>query len=419
MRKTIVKFLKSTNGSIATSLALLAVPLLICIGVAIDYASLYSARANLQGAADAAALASAKELGLVSTKDETVKEVAKNYVAASLNQSQASKEGLHSADVGTSISSDRKEVTVDISYFWEPMLIHYLNDKALPIKVNSTASLAGQQSVCVIALDPDATNAFDMTSKASLTANNCVIYSNSNNSAGIATTKHASIVGEEIISAGGYDGPDTSFSPIPLTDAPLIDDPLKDREQITVGPHCDHKDKSINSNTTLLPGVYCGGLSVKGRAIVRLLPGEYVIKDGKLDIKGNSSLIGSNVSFFLTGNDATFDFGVSTQVNLSARRQGKMSGILFFEDRNSPSDRKFRIRSKDAEQFEGAIYLSKGTLEIDKASRVGQKSAWTAIIAKRILIGNGPAIVINSDYANSNIPVPEGISGGTTVRLKQ
>ncbi len=45
-----------------------------------------------------------------------------------------------------------------------------------------------------------------------------------------------------------------------------------------------------------------------------------------------------------------------------------MSGILFFEDRNSSGNRQFTIRSKDAEKFEGAIYLPKGALWIDKAS---------------------------------------------------
>ena len=419
MFKRIKKYLTNTDGNIASTMGILALPLMMGCGVAIDYASLYNARVNLQEAADAAALASAKELGLVSTKDDTVKEVAKNYVNSSLLQTIGKKDGLHTADISTSISTDRKQVTVDISYTWKPMIIQYINSEALPIKVQSSASLAGEQNVCVVALDTVAINAIDMTSIASMTANDCVIYSNSNSASGINTVKQASITATEILSAGGFKGPDSSFNPLPLTDVPALDDPLKDREQIVVGQICDHNDRLITTNTTLNPGIYCGGLRIEEDAVVQLLPGEYVMKDGQLNVAGNSSLIGSNVSFFMTGSDATFDFGVSTQVNLSAREEGKLSGILFFEDRNSPSDRMFTIRSKDAEKFEGAIYLSKGTLEIDKASRIGQKSAWTAIIAKRILVGNGPNIVINSDYANSTIPVPEGIAGGSEVRLTQ
>lgn len=418
MSNDISKFWGNSKGSIATNIAVLALPLMISCGVAVDYALLVKAESSLQDAADAAALASAKELGLVSTKDSTVAEVAEDYVLSSLNESIGYKDGLHNADVKTTISQDRKDVTVDISYTWKPMVIQYFNSSALPIKVKSIASLAGDQSVCVIALDQSSHASIDMTSKASMTANNCVIYSNSKSTQGIAAVKQASITGTEIMSSGGYTGPDSSYMPLPLVDTPQIDDPLKDRVQPTIGG-CDYNDISIKNSVTLQPGVYCGGLDMNGSAVVTLSPGDYIIKDGPLSVRGNSSLIGDDVSFFMTGSNAVFDFEVSTQAVLGARKTGPMTGILFFEDRSSPTDRTFTIRSKDAEKFEGAIYLPKGILWIDKASKVGQRSSWTAIIANKISIGNGPDIVINADYANSTIPVPEGISGGNQVRLKQ
>jgi Flp pilus assembly protein TadG len=103
MFNRIKKYLKNKDGNIASTMGILALPLMMGCGVAIDYASLYHARVNLQDAADTAALASAKELGLVNTKDETVKEVAKNYVNSSLIQTIGKKGGLHTADVLTSI----------------------------------------------------------------------------------------------------------------------------------------------------------------------------------------------------------------------------------------------------------------------------------------------------------------------------
>jgi hypothetical protein len=86
-----------------------------------------------------------------------------------------------------------------------------------------------------------------------------------------------------------------------------------------------------------------------------------------------------------------------------------LSGILFFEDRSAPVGRDFYIRSKDAELFEGVVYLPKGNLIVDKESRVGQRSNWTAIVARTIETKNGPFLEINSDYGGSDIPVPEGI----------
>ena len=126
---------------------------------------------------------------------------------------------------------------------------------------------------------------------------------------------------------------------------------------------------------------------------------------------------GENVGFYFDGAKATFDFGVSTQVNLTAPKSGSMSGILFFEARNSVANRDFVIRSKDAERFEGTVYLPKGRFVVDKASRVGQLSDWTAIIARQIEIKNGPSLQINADYGASDIPVPNGIGPTGTPRL--
>ena len=423
-------FIHRTNGSIATTIGVIAVPLMICLGTALDYARLHNAHSGLQDAADAASLASAKELGLASTKDETVKTIANDYAVASIYSALGQKNNLQSSDIKTTISKSRKEVTVDISHTWTPMIIQYFDSDALPIKVSSTASLTGEQSICVLALDPNGSHAIDMVSEATMTANNCVIYSNSAATNSISVFRASKMNGSEIMSSGGYNGPDSSFFPLPLTDTPVIEDPLKGRTQINIPANvCQSGNEYqgrkifrgvfIKKSITLRPGIYCGGLNIRGSAVVTLEPGEYIIKDGPLLVQGNSSLVGNDVGFFLTGSASVFEFGVSTQAILSARKSGVMSGILFFEDRNSPSKRQFIIKSKDAEKFEGAIYLPQGTLEIDKASKVGQRSSWTAIVARRILIGKGPNIIINSDYANSTIPVPDGIGGGTTVSLKR
>ena len=128
-------------------------------------------------------------------------------------------------------------------------------------------------------------------------------------------------------------------------------------------------------------------------------------------------MIGEFVGFYLTGDDAVFDFGVSTQISLSAPKSGLLSGLLFFEDGDSIADRTFTIRSRDALQFEGTVYLPNGTLFVDKSSKLGLLSKWTAIIAKPVAIGDGPELVINSDYEGSDIPAPKGIQNVADIRL--
>ena len=419
MGAVVKRFWKDNKGSVATSIGVLAVPLMLCCGVAVDYVILGQARSSLQEAADAAALASAKELAIANAKDSVIEGVAHDYALSSLHSTFGSKQDIHSTSVKTSISRSRQDVTVEISHVWKPMIIQYIDSTALPIEVNSTATLAGEQSICVLALEENNDQAIDMGGNdGHITANNCAVFSNSSGARGIAVFKQSTLTGSSIFTAGGYDGSPASFSPSPITDTPKIADPLLSRQPPSIGA-CDHNRIAIKKSETLKPGVYCGGLDVSGKAVATLLPGDYIIKDGPLSIRGNASIIGEDVGFYLTGNNATFDFGVSTQAVLSARESGPLAGMLFFEDRNSPYNRNFTIRSKDAEKFEGTIYLPKGRLWVDKASKVGQKSAWTAIIAHRIAIGSGPDIVINADYASSSIPVPEGIGSGQDIRLKR
>ena len=109
-----------------------------------------------------------------------------------------------------------------------------------------------------------------------------------------------------------------------------------------------------------------------------------------------------------------FDFVPTSTLSLTAPKTGPMAGILFSEDRSAPLGRNFVMRSKDAERLEGVIYLPRGRLVVEKASRIGQVSKWTAIIARNIEIRQGPELQLNSDYGGSSIPVPGGITQTST-----
>lgn len=404
------RFILDRRGNFAISAALLALPLLAVSGGAIDFVIFSNQKTKLQAAAESAALASVLELGLSSTKESDVKPIADTYVRSNFREDSAI--SLGAADdlkVTTSASKPDTTVKVDLEFYWQPIFAHLVSDDIMPIKVSATATLAGVQSICVIALDTGAARSLHMSAASTMKANKCGIYANSTHKRAIKVVAAARMVSAATYSSGGYRGPVTSYKPKPVTDSPPIKDPLMGRPAPPIGP-CKEKVVETDGTHVLEPGTYCGGIITKGKVTLRLKPGTYVIKDGPLSISGNSTLIGKNVGFYFTGDKATFDFGVSTQARLTAPKGGPLAGILFFEDRTSPSNREFVIRSKDAELFEGTVYLPKGKLIVDKQSRVGQRSAWTAIIANRIESRKGPRIVINANYAGSSVPVPPGIA---------
>lgn len=417
MSRLISKFCRNRGGNFAVMAGVLAVPILFAMGGATDYTLLHKQQSGLQQAVDSATLATIKELGLSSITTTEANAIAEAHVYSNLGIS-ASSDLAANLTIDTAITDDEKKVTVNASLIWTPLLLHHLSKSVMPLEVTATASRAGAENVCVIALDNSSKDSLSVTRTSSIQANECAIYSNSSDPDGVNTDSGSVVAASTTYSAGGYNGPLGSYKPEPVTDSPLIADPLIDRVEPVSGS-CEKTNFFMTSGSvTLNPGTYCGGIDIGGKSQVTLNPGIYIIKDGPFYLCSNATMTGENVGFFFEGDKSFFEFCASTQVNLTAPKTGPMAGILFFEQRSATPGRLFAIRSKDAEKFEGTVYLPQGKLLVEKSSRVGQQSNWTAIIANTIEIDSGPALEINSDYGASDIPVPEGISGKNgTIRL--
>jgi Flp pilus assembly protein TadG len=404
----IMKFLRNIRGNFAISFSILSVPLMGAAGLAVDYSSMHLAKSHLQDVADAAALAAAKELALSTISKTEVVGVVDNYVAADFNTQKIASEYVK---VLTTLADDRSEVTVDLAYYWQPFFAHYVNSDVLPIRVSAKARQAGSEPMCVLATKPDGKDALNMRGSGLINASRCSVHANSTDPSAVNVSRRATINASNIYSSGGYVGDIASFKPQPIVDSPTAEDPLADRVAPTAGT-CDYTNYvPWDWNNYLKPGTYCGGITSSGNVNIDLQPGVYIFKDGPLSLNGKGTLTADGVTLVFEGEKAVLDIGPSMTLSLKAARSGATAGILIFEDRSARTGRTFTIRSMNAEEMEGVIYLPNGKLFVDKASRVGQASKWSAIIAREIEIGDGPQIQINTDYGNSNVPVPEGIKG--------
>jgi hypothetical protein len=172
---------------------------------------------------------------------------------------------------------------------------------------------------------------------------------------------------------------------------------------------CREQDAAYSHYTgQLQPGVYCGGLTIKASSDVTLRPGIYVFKDGPLIIESSSIVAGKGVGLFFTGANASFTFGSSSKVDLEAPTTGPMAGLVAYQNRSS-SETDFVITSNKARKLIGTIYLPNGNLIVDANEKVADGSAYTAIVVKRLKLSKGPNLVLNTDYDQTLVPVPEGI----------
>ena len=441
----IQQFTRDTTGSVAVVFAVVAVALVMAGGIAVDYISLMRQRAELQAAADASAIAGAREINLATADASQIMVVAENYARTNLglgvkssgtsdsggtaakltDANAASAETALSSDTGiavdgggdggvtvtTTMDENAGSITVEIERTWTPYFAQIFSDSFSSMKVTATARLVGTDKVCVLALDETSAGAVSLTKKANLEALQCGVYSNSTHTDGIVSTGTSLLKAKLTCSAGGVSGTGGNFAPYPTTDCPPMPDPLADRQPPAVGS-CDFNNYvAWDWYETLQPGVYCGGIEIGQGIVATFQPGVYIIKDGPFVVGSNATAKGDNVGFYLVGATATFEFTSKATIEFTAPKDGDLASILFFEDRNAPPLRDHKIFSENARVLLGTFYLPNGRLVVKTAKPVADQSAYTAIVARQLALELNPTLVLNTDYAATDIPVPSGLSG--------
>lgn len=423
--------MRCVAGGTAVTFAVSAPAVLGAVGVAADFAVFSMKKSTLQAAADAAALAATRELSVIGSGASAgavamkmsaagteegsgagpIDAIARSYVQTAMAQEDGK--------ISTSVEIDESSgaVTVAVQDDWQPFFAHFLGADITPIKASARAELVGETKVCVIALTESGIGAVSMTKSAHLEAKGCSVYSNSTNSAGFYLGSGSSVEADVVCSAGGVYNKGAMTGTQVLTDCPPLADPLANRAPPSVGG-CDFKDTVISGKTaTLTPGVYCGGIRVLKGADVTFKAGDYVIKDGLFVVADTSRITGRNVAFFLTGTLSLIQFFGDATIDLSGAEEGPMAGLLFFEDPDVGILRIHNIRATNAYNLTGTIYLPKGNLLVDPTASVAAKSAYTAIVVKRLVVENGPSLVLNTDYGATKDPVPDGIRSAADVVL--
>lgn len=406
------RLVRGERGNV-TVLAALAVPaLIVALGSAVDYAKLVQTRTGMQAAADAAALAGATAFAVSGTSDKTVIAAASAIAEAELG------EGPEGTELAATVDRKARRVTVTARRKVNLFVGELLGGEAADIEVSATAGLFGNQNICVLALGQKVLSGVHLNLLSRIEARGCGIYSNARTITGIRIDALSRIKASLICSAGGVLGLLSNMQPYPVTDCPVMEDPLAERKEPETARGCDHLDVKINRGTeTLKPGTYCGGITISGTASVTFSAGLYVIKDGPFLIKGKAEAIGRDTGFFLTGQQAAINFRDDARVRLSGPESGPLAGLLIFETRSAPANRLHIIRSRHIEQLTGTIYLPKTTLLIDPNATVAGESAYTAIIANALSMTEGPTLILKADYDATPVPVPDGIRAATQVVL--
>jgi len=380
---------------------------LACAGI--DLAELSSDRSAMQDAADATALAMAKQLGIATASGITSR--AQAFAAQELGPI-ASKDHLK---VTTSIAPDNSSVTVALTASRSSFFGSLLPPGGWKLKAQATAATLGQLPLCVLSYGQAGGYNITMGGTSQLNAAKCLVQSNGNITVGGGAAIQSGLA-QAVGTAKG------SITPAPQTGAPPISDPFAslDISLPNLGV-CSPVDVTYSAGVNFIaPGVHCGNMTVQNGATVQLLPGEHYFLNGALTLQNNAVLTGQDV-VLVFDNHSKFTFADSSQVTLAGRTTGAYAGFVIVTTRTNTAT--FQISSTSARKLEGTIYIPAATLNVSGTGNiVDQEAAWTVVVAQSLQTSGSADLVINSAYATSAVPVPGGVGSSyasTAVTLKK
>lgn len=383
-----VPFWNDRRGSLAANFALSLLPVIGFAGAAIDYSRAVAAKSQLQSEIDRMAL---------QTIDLPEDERLARILAAMAPESDG--------EPDVSVDGDRDAVSITASRSVPTSVLKAIGIESIAVAAKSGAALVENgPPVCVLALNETASGAVTFGGSSTYVGRDCVVHSNSRHAQALVVQGSARPEAAGFCSVGGVSAP-SDLSPEPRGKCRPARDPFAGLERPS-SAGCDYNNLSINpqQNRRLSPGVYCGGLTVRGSA--RLEPGIYVVKDGSLNVNSQAQIVGEGVTIFVTGRNGGFSINGGGSVALSAPTEGAYGGVLIFHDPASNPGSENQINGDSGTILEGGVYTPAHAIRLNGSSGFGQETAYMPIIADRVTITGNTDMRIDLTEVQLTAPLP-------------
>jgi hypothetical protein len=314
--------------------------------MAIDGGLLQRQRRIAQLAADAAAKAGALEI--YNSRPESVTASAR---------SEAARNGFTNGVGGRVVTitypstdatwSGANFVQVAVRDTVRSVFAGFIGRARVAVNARAVGGVTGTTQSCITTLDLNMSHALIVESGGHVNAVGCNVSVNSGSSTALCVTasEGGSLTAGGISVTGGYDsGCSGTVTPAPQTGQPAVTDPLSVTAALQVSDTSGACNRggvydllTITTDTTINPGIYCGGIKAgKSTRVARVNAGLYIIKGGGLSVSGGGTVIGTNATLVnlnapaANGGSAKFDvidFGSDAVISWSAPTSGRIAGI--------------------------------------------------------------------------------------------
>lgn len=423
MNELIRRWRANRKGVVALWVAVSAPIMLGCIGLGVQAGQMAVTRAELQVAADAAAVGGALAFGMSANAQTAANRAADlaevNGISgvATRSWNSATKtlsDGSISVVVGPGVtSSSNTSVAVTVSRSINGAFAMLVGgNAAATISATATADTtpgASGGQPCLVALDTSS-NAMSMSGAMNVSGHNCTMRSNGGvtisgaaniNMTGIYaggsinTSGAISITGPQNENAGTIPDPMLTYAPLQTAFASL-----------SPGTGTNYQLSGANV-ATINPGTY-SSISVSGATRLTLNPGLYIV-NGNVTFSGASSVTGVGVTIISSGR---ISFSGAQQVSLSApdanATAGGVPGVLYASTSTSAST----MSGASSLPVTGLIYTPNAQLTFSGASAV---NGCTEVIALKLKISGASSLEANcQDYG---LPSYSSVAGTASAKL--
>src|SRR5947209_7604799 len=181
---TLRRLLRKDSASVTTTLALVVPVVFGAVGIAVDYSMASATRTKIQMIADTAAINAVREFQIARATADSVQASAQSYAKSQMN------------DISVQAKADDKALTVNVVIEKDVGLTiaKVIGNGDMHLRVSATAKITAKLPLCVLALDKSGPATLSLEASAQMTANGCMVYSDSSNASGLQAKDNAILV---------------------------------------------------------------------------------------------------------------------------------------------------------------------------------------------------------------------------------
>jgi hypothetical protein len=423
MRAILRRFLKSDKASVMPIVALMLPTIMGFAGLGVDVSNWEMSTRKLQTQTDAAVLAAASDLANGRSQG----------LATSASLREARNNGFNdTAGVGTlttTYATDNATGGTVVTVVATQKMDLWFSSMFLtqPVYADTTAKalVSNDGAYCFLGLNRTGSRTINVSGTVTINAVGCGIAENSTDNSALYMNGNDFVNVGKVHLAGNYQtvGNVTFDYTSMNVNSTQTTDPYASLG-INAFTGCTRNEQRagptrISGNTTLSPGVFCGGINISGNNTITLNPGTYIMDGGDFSASGGGSITGDGVTIILTnsggssyGSYGTFNVSGSKNEYFKAPTSGPYAGIAVYQDRNAPTSNGngLTLTGSAQVQLDGVIYAPSNSVDYGGTSGVTNTTC-SKIIADTINF-HGTPMLGNDCTGKSTNPI-----GASTIRL--